>query len=116
MAKTKETEASVTQAANLSVQARDRDRKGLIKKFMSEPKVQVSVSPLYKPYYGSTVLVSNQGISVYVPANGRTYSIPKTFAGVLYDSIASIDARIQKTQRMSNVSENFEESAGALRF
>ena len=106
----------VERAAELSVQARERDRKGLIKKFQEEPKVQVSVSPLYKPYYGSTVLVSIQGISLYVPANGKTYSIPKSFAGVMYDSIASIDARIQKTQRMSNVTENFETSAGALRF
>lgn len=109
-------EENIQRVADLSVQARERDRKGLIKRFLDEPKVQVSVSPLYKPYFGSTVLVSIQGISVYVPANGKTYAIPKSFAGVLYESIAATDARIQKTQRMANVTENFENSAGALRF
>ena len=103
-------------AVELSVQAREKDRKGLIKKFMEEPKVQVSVSPLYQPYFGRVMMVSIQGISVHVPANGKTYAIPKSFAGDLLHSIALIDSKIKREQRMSDVSRNFEGHAGELRF
>lgn len=113
---TKKENITLEQDANAKLALRERSRKELIKKLQREPKVRVSVSPMYKPYYGSSVMVSIQGIAVYVPANGKTYSIPKSFAGALYESIAAIDAQIQKTTRMSQVQENFETSVGELRF
>lgn len=99
-----------------AVLIREENRKKLVQKFMKEPKVTVTVSPFYRPHFNSNVRVSIQGISVYVPANGRTYSIPKSFAGLLYEAIAAVDAREQKRQRMANVQSNRETSAGQLRF
>jgi hypothetical protein len=94
----------------------DNKRKQLVHYYMNEEKVPVSVSPFYAPYLGSNVMISVQGISVYVPADGAVYKIPKTHAAQLFDALARIDLRQRKLSRMSNIKENFEPSIGALRF
>ena len=99
-----------------AVTRRENDRKRLLTNFKSEDLVNVVLSPFYKPYFGSTAMISVQGIAIYIPANGRTYKVPKTFAAALYEAVAAIDARVQKIQRMSNVEQNFESAAGQLRF
>lgn len=120
MATTKNTEVvtkeTVSALVEQSVLRRENDRKKLLDKFKHEAVVSVSVSPFYKPYFGSTAMVSIQGIAIYIPVNGRTYKVPKSFAADLNASIAAIDSRVQKIQRMSNVAQNFESSAGQLRF
>lgn len=113
MATTKNTTAV---GSDNSVLVRDSDRKKLLDAFTKEGSVHVTVSPFYKPYLGTTVMVSIQGITVWVPANGRTYKIPKSFAAVLHEAIAAVDTRVQKIQRMSNVAQNFESTVGELRF
>lgn len=107
---------NVEQMSEKTVLLREEARKKLVQKFLKEPKVTVTVSPFYRPFFNSNVRVSIQGISVYVPANGRTYSIPKSFAGLLYEAIATVDLREQKRQRMANVQGNRESSAGQLKF
>lgn len=116
MATTKKIETNPEVSSETSVLNRESDRKKLLKHFSGEAKVQVIVSPFYKPYLGSTVMVSIQGITVWVPADGRTYKIPKSFAAELLGAIAAVDSRVQKIQRMSNVAQNFETSVGELRF
>ncbi len=102
--------------AEMSIQAREKDRKGLIKRFQSERKIQVSVSPFYKPYFGSVAMISVQGISVHVPVNSKTYTVPQTFAEHLHEAIADVDKAVQRNERLSNVSGNFEKHVGALKF
>lgn len=99
-----------------SLLSHDNKRKQLVHYYMNEEKVAVSVSPFYAPYLGSNVMISVQGISVYVPADGSVYKIPKTHAAQLFEAIARIDLRQRKLNRMSNIKENFEPAIGALKF
>jgi hypothetical protein len=110
------TPEQLAQLSNRSMGLKDNKRKELVRRYMAEEKVPVSISPFYAPHLGSVVNVSVQGISVFVPADGQTYRIPRTHAGWLFNSIAQIDLRQRKLARMSNIKENLEPSIGALRF
>ena len=114
--KTETTAASVQHELEMKVINKERDRKSLFKHYMEEEKILVTVSPFYAPYLGKNVMVSLQGIAVFVPANGKGYRIPKSFAAELFDAISKIDERQQKLNRMADVQQNLESSIGALKF
>lgn len=99
----------------MATNAKEVTRKKLFEVYDKEEKILVTVSPFYAPFLGNNVMISVQGISVYVPANGQPFKIPKTHAGLLYQSIAQIDARQLKLSRMANVQQNFEPSIGAMK-
>ncbi len=102
--------------SNAQVLSLDAKRKKLVQHYMEEEKIPVSISPFYAPYLGKTAMFSIQGISVYVPANGNTYKIPKTHAALVFKAIKDIDKRQQRLNRMSDIKENVESSIGALKF
>lgn len=116
MATKNNTQPVVETAPSASVQALDVKRQKLVTNYKAEAKVPVSISPFYAPYLGSTAMISVNGIAVYVPCNGRPYNIPASFAGVLYETIAQIDAAQRKAERMSNVKNNIEGAIGELQF
>lgn len=116
MAKSNTTQTVIEEVTPTSVQALDVKRQKLVLNYKAETKVPVSISPFYAPYLGSTAMISLNGIAVYVPCNGRPYNIPASFAGVLYETIAQIDAAQRKAERMSNVKNNIEGAIGELQF
>lgn len=99
-----------------SVQAVELKRRELVKGYEKEEKVPVNISPLYKPYFGNSMPVSVNGISVYIPCDGKTYKVPKTLAAEALGKIIKTDAIIEKKNRMKNVSGNFESRPGELSF
>lgn len=118
MATPKEKQSTMHELTAVNTQvtnAKEVQRKKLYDVYDKEEKVLVTVSPFYAPFLGNNVMISVQGISVYVPANGQPFKIPKTHAGLLYQSIAQIDARQLKLNRMANVQQNFEPTAGAMK-
>ena len=100
----------------MAYQHHEQRRRALVKQYREEPLFPVSVSPFYAPYLGSTVPISLQGILVYVPADGRIYKIPESFAAELIQAMAKIDDRQRKIQRLSNVSANIERAVGEIKF
>jgi hypothetical protein len=108
--------AAQNRAIEVSVTKKEQARRELVKKFMAEPLITVTVSPFYAKYLGKTVMISIQGISVYVPANGRPYKVPAKHAAELFASIEAIDIREMKVERMSQVQNNIETSVGGLHF
>jgi hypothetical protein len=62
---------------------RTRDNSALVRKYKSEPKVEVMGSTMYKPYLGSRYTFTFNGFPVSIEFNGKPQKFPKTIAEVL---------------------------------
>ena len=91
-----------------------KEQVNLANRYRSEEKVTVSVSPLYRPYFGNVMQVSINGISIYMPIDNTPHKIPKTFADEIYSRVNAIDAIMKKQDRMANISANVETTPGEL--
>lgn len=108
------TAPSVEFQKTVEINQRDKQRQKLGLKYKNEAMVPVNIAPFYKPYFGSQAMVSVNGISVYVPCDGRVHNIPATHAGVLIDSMDQINKNIERNNRMSNVQKNVEDGIGSM--
>ena len=108
-------EAEITAASNKAVAEGEKERKQLARSMKEQELVPVSVSPLYRPYFGRTMAVTINGTSVYIPCDGKTYKVPKIFANEIKVRISNQDDLFAKKRRLSDVSRNFETSPGELR-
>lgn len=107
-------EATVMKDLDRSVATAEMKRKTLASQYNSEEKRSVSISPLYKPYFGKVMTVTINGISCAVPVDGKNYSIPKTFAEEVEARKYKQDRLIEKKKGMSDIQNNFESSPGEL--
>ena len=109
MASTKTTSQSntqrLTQKLTADVDEAKRRRHELVEQYKKEEKVKVQGSPFYRPYFGNNMPLQINGVGVYVPMDGKTYEIPKTFANLFHQRIARIDSLIQKQGVMSGIVE-----------
>lgn len=94
----------------------DQKRRALVNIYTKEKKFPVTISPFYAPYLGNVVMISLQGIPMYIPANGQTYLLPESYAAEAIQAMARIDDRQRKQNRLSNVTQNLETSIGAIKF
>lgn len=95
--------------AKVEMQKRD-----LANQYKNEEKVPVMVSPLYQPYFGKVMDVNLNGISIFLPIDGTTHLIPRTFADEVYERVYKVDNIIKKQRRMADIRENVESSPGEL--
>ena len=79
-----------------------------------EDKVSVSMAPMYRPYFGDVMTVSINGLSVYLPLDGRSYKMPKSYAMVIQGRRRMVDDHITRTARLADIQSNVERSAGEL--
>ena len=117
MAKKKEeviTKAQIENESNQAVRTAEQERKALARQLKEQEYKSVQISPLYKPYFGNVMTVTINGTSVAVPCDGKTYKVPATFAEEIACRIYRQDELLQKHQRMSRISDNFETSPGEL--
>ena len=103
-------------AMDTSLQKTELRRRELVHFYKSQDKVAVSISPLYKPYFGSSMTVSVNGIAIIIPCDGKTYMIPKTHAAEALGRIYKTDQIIEKKKRMRDVPGNFERNPGDITF
>lgn len=96
---TKEANATLQQ----EVQKRQSAKAKMCEHFCAEEQVEVSGSPFYQPYFGSSMPIMINGILVYVPLDGRPHSIPKSFADLFNERIKRIDAQNEKYNLMGEI-------------
>lgn len=94
----------------------DQKRRSLVEIYSKEKKFPITISPFYAPYLGNVVMISLQGIPMYVPANGQTYLLPESYAAEGIQAMAQVDSRQRKQNRLSDVRQNLESSIGAIKF
>lgn len=97
---------------NAKVKALEKEKLTLADGYRKEKKSVVNISPFYKPYFGSNMPVIVNGVAVYVPVDGNSYEIPESFASVVYERIARINAQTETVNKLSNVQGNIESYAG----
>jgi hypothetical protein len=102
--------------ANRRVQVKETQRRALVKIYLSEKKIPVTISPLYAPYLGKIVPVLVNGIRVDIPADGRTYQINSTHASEIIAKIRRIDNLLARQKKAGDVSNNVERNIGELKF
>lgn len=115
MAKVKE-EATVTNVAEKSLQAVELRRRSLAKTYKDEKKISVSVSPLYKAYFGASMTVDLNGFSVVIPCDGRPYKVPESFALEAKSKVAKVDLMIERGKKLRDVTSNLESTPGEIKF
>ena len=87
-------------------------RRKLADRYKNEKQVEISISPMYRPYFGNTMPVLVNGIGIYVPINGQQYKVPETFAAIIKERISNIDEQMRVRTQMANVQANIEAYAG----
>jgi hypothetical protein len=92
----------LTHRMNVEMDKAKARKQELYQIYKNEKKVPVQISPFYAPYFSKNQPVSINGISIYVPSDGKTYQVPKPFADVINRRIQRIDALIQKQGAMSS--------------
>lgn len=115
---TTETEAEVIKEPKEvpNVQSVEMKRRALLDTYKNEDKLAVNISPMYAKYFGNTMTVSINGITIAIPCNGKTYRVPKTHAIEALSRIRKVDASITRKQRMQDIVNNLEVTPGELRF
>lgn len=104
--------AALTNKLEQSVNKLQAKRRGLAEQYRKEKKVEVTISPMYRPYFGNNMPVQINGVAVYVPINGQAYKIPESFAAVVKERISLIDEQLRAREAMADVQANLENYAG----
>jgi hypothetical protein len=75
---------------------------------------EVSMAPMYAPWFGNIMAVGLNGLTIYLPLDGRTYKVPIQYAQIIQGRRRAVDDFVMRTKQMSNVQSNREDYAGQL--
>ena len=104
--------AEVERNQKLEVRQLQLNQKRLAQEYKDQERVEVIISPMYRPHFGNKMPVIINGIPIYVPCDGKGYNIPKTYAAEVKKRIRYVDDQIKRAERMSDVKNNVEQYAG----
>ena len=91
-------------------------RKELQIKYRAEPKVLISISPMYAPYVGTKMCLALNNCYIYVPADGNNYPVPLSFADLWMERRIHLDSQIKLALGMANTQNNLEYTPGEITF
>lgn len=82
-------------------------------KVRNEEKVPVSVAPQYASEFSNNMRVTINGISVFIPIDGKTYMVPETFAAEIQRRVYNVNRKLNRFKRKGNTANNviFEEKS-----
>ena len=83
--------------------------------YRNEPKVTISISPLYVNEFSRNQPVSLNGIMLRIPTDGRNYEVPESFAMEIKARIAAADEKFKRLNKMADVQHNHERTPGELK-
>jgi hypothetical protein len=89
-----------------------------LEKVRSEPRVPISVAPQYASEFSRNMRVVINGVSIFIPIDGKEYMVPETFAAEIKRRIHKVNQKINRLRR-KGTTENFnlieEKSIGELK-
>lgn len=85
-------------------------------KIRNEEQVPVTLAPSYRHPFGKVMCVRLHGHSIYVPCDGKTYNVPRSYAAIIHARRRAFDEQELKQERMAQVTNNNEQYAGQLQF
>ena len=85
-------------------------------KIRDEELVAVTLAPTYRHPFGKVMPVRLNGYTIYVPCNGKTYKIPKSYAAIVHARRRAYDEQELRHEGMAQIQNNFEQYPGQLQF
>lgn len=77
-----------------------------LEKVRTEPKVPISVAPQYASEFSKNMRVVINGVSIFIPIDGKEYMVPQTFAAEIKRRIHKVNQKINRLRR-KGTTENF---------
>lgn len=105
---------SAEREADAQIKKFEQRKKTLFQRYLAEPKVSVSISPMYANYFGHIMPVEINGVHIDIPVDGVAYEIPETFASECFRRTKAIDRLMTQAAKRADVNENGEVSPGSL--
>jgi hypothetical protein len=84
----------------------------------SEKKVSVSVAPQYASEFSNNMRVTINGISIFIPIDGKAYMVPETFAAEIQRRVAKVNAKLNRFKKKNGRSNDViieEKSIGEIK-
>ena len=88
-------------------------------KVRNENKVPISVAPQYASEFSNNMRVTINGISIFIPIDGKQYMVPETFAAEIQRRVYKVNQKINRFKRKGNLSNDViieEKSIGEIKF
>lgn len=101
---------------NDAVREGELKKKDMVNKMKAQDKIPVTISPMYKPYFGEVMEVIINGVYVSVPCDGRQHMIPECFASEVNARIFAADESQRRANRMADITKNNEDVQGDINF
>lgn len=92
---------------------REQRQRELAQEYRGLPRMDVQISPMYRPYFGNSMGIMINGISVYVPCDGKRYKVPSNYAAEAQRRIEEVDKRLLREKHMAE-NNVFEHSPGDI--
>ena len=110
MKQMRESQAKIAESTDLKKQVAiaNRNQKLMAKYYSTEKRVQVRISPLYKPYFGNVMAIKLNGIPIYVPCDNAVYEIPESYAMEWASRMRKVDDQLQREKRLSDYKKNYD--------
>jgi hypothetical protein len=100
-------EVRVTQKrAELTMNDLQVRQTAFLEKVRKEPRVAISVAPQYASEFSKNMRVVINGVSIFIPIDGREYMVPETFASEIKRRIHKVNQKINRLRR-KGTTENF---------
>lgn len=106
--------AQLDHAINTQMATSSIAHRNLHQFYMKQERRPVKVSPMYAPYFGNTMHVMLNGITVFVRCDGQVQNLPRDFADEVESRMAHIDVQLARQHRASDIQHNAETSPGEL--
>lgn len=90
-----------------------------LEKVRSEKKVPISVAPQYAAEFSNNMRVTINGISIFIPIDGKQYMVPETFAAEIQRRVYKVNQKLNRFKRKDNTTNNViieEKSIGEIKF
>lgn len=94
--------------------AEKKVRVSAAQQYRNQKKVDITISPLYRPYFGAVMEIIINGVYCAVPVDGRTYKLAKTFADEAARRIKAVDKQNKRAEKLADVQNNHETFIGEL--
>ena len=83
-------------------------RNTLRQEYSDETKVDLYLSPMYRPYFSNVMRVTINGVTIFFPVDGTAHKVPRTFADEITRRRMAVDNMLTKQNRMADIAGNVE--------
>lgn len=89
----------IQKRAELNLNDLQTRQTAFLEKVRKEPKVKVSVAPQYASEFSKNMRVVINGVSIFIPIDGKEYLVPETFAAEIKRRMHKVNQKLNRLRR-----------------